>query len=82
MKKTRNPQQQTFGGIYARNSRIVGLFGYVRVHRRARLKPNTVIVGGMKAYFRRRAEIEREQKKFPMSLMRRGSPLPRHGFAK
>lgn len=80
MKRVATPQQPRFGGIYDRNPRVVGLFGYLRVHQRARLKPLTRIVGGMKAYFQRRAEIAREQKKVPMSRVRRGSPLPRRGM--
>ena len=80
MKRIATPQQPKFGGVYDRNPRIVGLYGYIRVHRRARLKPNTRIVGGMKAYFQACADYQREVKKLPRSKLRRGSPLPRHGM--
>ena len=80
MKRIATPQQPKFGGVYLRHPRIVGLYGYIRIHRRARLKPNTRIVGGMKAYFNQRAKNERSRKKIPMSRVRHGSPLPRHGL--
>ncbi len=80
MKRIASPQHPKFGGVYDRDPRIVGLSGYLRTHRRARLKPLTRIVGGMRAYFEHRAWLERQQKKVPMSKVRYGSPLPRHGL--
>lgn len=80
MKRVATPQQPKYGGIYDCNPRIVGLFGYLRVHRRARLKPMLRFANGMSGYWRQRAEIERERKKTPVSRVRRGSPLPRHGM--
>lgn len=81
MRKTYDTRQtRRFGGIYDRNPRVFGLFGYLRIHRRAQLKPLTRFANGMRGYWQRRAEIAREQKKVPMSRVRRGSPLPRHGM--
>jgi hypothetical protein len=80
VKRVNNPQHGNWGGIYDRNPRIVGLFGYLRIRRRARLKPLLRIHNGMRAYFDQRERNDREQRKAPMSKVRRGSPLPRHGM--
>ena len=79
-KRTHNPQLPKFSGVYDRHPRIVGLFGFLRIHRRARLRPPTRIVGGMKFYFLAREKMTRDEKKLPLSKFRRGSPLPKHGM--